>query len=99
MMNQKAMNQKLRVCSLFLRRSALDVEPLLPSCPSVEICSRFPLRSLRAPVNGFPTFWSYLVRDEMSGGLLPAFGPPSLSAQAGQTKHAKPSRAVPRLFM
>src|SRR6266850_1577286 len=54
MMNQKAMNQELRVFILFLRRSALEVEPLLPSRPSVEICSRFPLRSLRSPVEGFP---------------------------------------------
>src|SRR3954465_11660986 len=38
------------------------------------------------------------LRDEMSGGLLPTFGPTSLSAQAGQTRHAKPSRTAPRLF-
>jgi hypothetical protein len=44
------MNHEPRSC-----KSSLDVEPLLPSCPSVEICSRFPLRSLRAPVEGLPT--------------------------------------------
>ena len=60
MISEKAMNQEPRVVD-----PPASPEPLLPSFPSVETCSRFPLRSLRAPVEGFPTFcvnWCYLVQ-------------------------------------